>query len=201
MGQCFHRRRGSLEGQAGVLAGDRQRQDRPGLERLVHAQGGPEPSSPALREPPAVLPEQGGQPVGGGDGRLGGYAHAFEEERKPGLPVTIEAHAVQQFVIHGPVFVEEQAEIQQRLLEDPGVVQQECDEEPSDTPVAVQERVDGLELHVCQRRSDQNASDARLTLSLILFFSLNRNSVGACFPMRNTADRAGRRAQPPENGC
>ena len=46
------------------------------------------------------------------------------------------------------MLLQEQAEVQQRLTQHPGIVQKESDEQSSNPAVPVQERVNGLELHV-----------------------------------------------------
>ena len=54
------------------------------------------------------------------------------------------------------MLLEVEAQVQQRLLQHSGVVQQDRDEQSSDTSIAVEERVDRLELHVRQRRRHQD---------------------------------------------
>src|SRR6266498_1531461 len=53
------------------------------------------------------------------------------------------------------MLLEERAEIEQRLLEELLRLQQERDEQPADAAVAVEKRMDRLELIVNERQADQ----------------------------------------------
>src|ERR1700720_3250054 len=52
--------------------------------------------------------------------------------------------------------LEEQAQIQKWLLQHSACAQQKCDEQPPETAVAVEERVNGLELHMHEACFDKN---------------------------------------------
>ena len=59
-----------------------------------------------------------------------------------------------------------QAEIQERLAQHPGVAQQQGYEQPAHAPVAVEEGVDGLELHVRESRLQQRGLLLRMEETL-----------------------------------
>ena len=54
------------------------------------------------------------------------------------------------------MLLEEQAQVEQRLLQNPGIDQHQHDQEPAQATVAVQKRVDGFELHMGQGSSHQH---------------------------------------------
>ena len=89
-------------------------------------------------------------------GRLADLEHPLQEELDPPLPVASEPDRHQPVVILGPVGLQVIAQVEQRALEDLPLAEQEGDQEPSHAAVAVDERVDGLELGV-----GQGAIDAR----------------------------------------
>ena len=85
----------------------------------------------------------------------------LEEEVEPLLPGAAQADALQQLVVALPVPLEEQAEIEERLA--PGPPRRTAAsviEQSADAAVAVEERVDGLELDVRQACLDQNGQAA-----------------------------------------
>ena len=117
-------------------------------------------ADPALR--PCVLNEfaiggeEHDQPPGGADGAVGRLVDAAQEELEPGLPVAVVPHGVEQPVVLGPVLLEVEAQVEQRLAEHAGVAEEQRDQQPPDAAVAVEEGVDGLELHVRERRLDEH---------------------------------------------
>ncbi|MGA1518787.1 MAG: hypothetical protein ACO34F_02385 [Burkholderiaceae bacterium] len=80
----------------------------------------------------------------------------FQEEADPGLPVPLLAHAVEQLVVAAAVLLEEQAQVQQRLLEHPGLDQHQHDQEPAQATIAIEKRVDRFKLHVGQGGTHQH---------------------------------------------
>ncbi len=58
----------------------------------------------------------------------------------------------------GAVFLQEETQVEQRLLQDGRLVQQQRDEEAADSPVAVEEGMDGFELRVGERSLQRTAS-------------------------------------------
>jgi len=73
---------------------------------------------------------------------------------QPRLPVAGAAHLIELPVILIPMLFEMQAQIQQRLPQHAGILQDQRDHQPAHTAVAVEERVDGLELQMRQRGGD-----------------------------------------------
>ena len=99
--------------------------------------------------------EQVAQAVGGVHGTGRGFGYAFEEEVQPGFPVAFGSAPVEQAVILGSVLLEEEAEVEQWLGKDALGVQDQRNEKPSNTAVAVQERVNRFELDVGKCGLDQ----------------------------------------------
>ena len=64
------------------------------------------------------------------------------------LPVSVRTHGRQPRVVLGLRPPERYAEVEQRLIEQAPVLDEQGDQQPPDAAVAVQERVDRLELHV-----------------------------------------------------
>ena len=88
-------------------------------------------------------------------GLLRDLDHAPEEEREPVLVRPLHPDRVQERVVLRPVPLQEEPQIQQRAREDPLPAEVERDQQPPDTAVAVEERVDRLELRMDQRDPDQ----------------------------------------------
>ncbi len=97
-----------------------------------------------------------GQSPRRGHGAIGGDAHAFEEEVEPRLPVALAAHAVEQVVVGRAVPLQVEAEVEERLVQYRRATEHQRDEQPADATVAVEERVDGLELHVRESRTHKD---------------------------------------------
>jgi hypothetical protein len=87
------------------------------------------------------------------DRAFGRDPNSFQEERQPGFPVAVPANVVKQVVVLGSMLLEKETEIQERFTKYAGVAQQQRDEKPSDTSVAIEERMDRLKLHVRQPRT------------------------------------------------
>ena len=129
----------------------------------MHAQSRP-------REPPDrlnLLPvafKQVDQAPSSLHGALGRVAHAVGEEREPLLPISRLPHALQQVVVARAVLLEVQGQVQERLPQHPLGAQQQGDQEPSDAPVTVQKGMNRLELHVGERRLEQDRRRFRLVV-------------------------------------
>src|SRR6266849_6724851 len=81
---------------------------------------------------------QGAASLGG----LGsGLRNPRQEKAQPRLPVTGEPHLLEQFIVPLAVLFEVQAEVKQRLLECPFGTEQKSDEQSSQAPVSIQERM------------------------------------------------------------
>src|SRR6185437_12477622 len=74
------------------------------------------------------------------------------EEFKPCFPIACLAYAVQQFVVCLPVLLEVQAQVEQWLAQQSVVGELQRDEQAADASVAIEKRVNRLELHVRERR-------------------------------------------------
>jgi hypothetical protein len=110
-----------------------------------------------------VLFEQRDKPLRCVDGAGCRRGDAIEEEVEPRFPLAAVSHAIEQPVVIVAVLLEIQAQVEQRLLQHSGVMQQKRDQQPPDTTVSVQERVDRFELHVSQRsRYEHGILRARL---------------------------------------
>ena len=86
--------------------------------------------------------------MGGRDRTLSRPFHSFEEEGEPCFPVAGAANLVKHLVVDIAILFEVQAQIQERLAQHAGVAQQQRYEQPPHAPVAVEEGMNGLELHV-----------------------------------------------------
>ncbi len=79
-------------------------------------------------------------------GRVGGRGlQAAGEEAEPAVPVAMADHAAQAVVILRASGLEPRRDGQRRLTEHPCLLQVQHNEQPADPPVAVVERVEGLE--------------------------------------------------------
>src|SRR5690606_1273734 len=80
---------------------------------------------------------------------------ALEEVSDPPFPIACRAHAIEAAVVFRPMAFEVEAEIEEGLREESPILEEERHQEPSDAPVAIEERVNRLELHVKEARSDE----------------------------------------------
>ena len=103
----------------------------------------------------AVLLKNLEQSAGGVGGLVGGFFDALQEEIEPLFPGAVGADALEEFVVGAAVFFEKKAEIEERLGQDAVVAEQHRDEEAAGAAVAVEERVDGLELRVGEAGADE----------------------------------------------
>ena len=71
-----------------------------------------------------------------------------QKEIQPAFPITICANGAESTVIFHLMALEEKAEIEERRFDEPPMLEQKCDHQTSDPPIAVEIGVDGFELHV-----------------------------------------------------
>ena len=105
--------------------------------------------------------------LGGGGGLLGGLGDATQEEAKPALPPAVLPYGAEPIVVLGPVALQVVAYVEERPVQDARVDELEGDEEPAHAPVAVQERVDGLELGVHEAAVDEHGQVALFVQELL----------------------------------
>ena len=99
--------------------------------------------------------DQGMDVAGNAHAIVGCDVHALQEERGPTFPVSGGAHGRQPRVVLGLRPPERHAEVEQWLFEQAPVLDEQRDQQPPNAAVAVQERVDGLELHVREPSAHQ----------------------------------------------
>src|SRR5580692_2394000 len=80
----------------------------------------------------------------------------FQKERQPFLPRAVCSYTLKQVVVPIAIRFEVQAEVQERLSQRALGAKQERYEQPPESAVAVQKRVDCLKLHVDQAGFDQD---------------------------------------------
>ncbi len=81
------------------------------------------------------------------------HAHlrdAAQEKREPCLKVAYVPHCLKPLVVLLPMTLEVVGQVEDRLLQRAALAQQKRDEEPTDAAVAVEKRMDGLELRMRQ---------------------------------------------------
>src|SRR5438270_4751604 len=94
-------------------------------------------------------------PAGRIGGRTADLTHPPEKKLQPGFPMPGIADGHKPVVILGPMEFEIMAQIQQWKFQNATLTQQKRNQQPSDAPVAVQERVNRLELGVSQSTDNQ----------------------------------------------
>src|SRR5271165_4693888 len=88
-----------------------------------------------------------GENAPGGFGRLPTYAnHAAQKECKPFFPIAGVADGLEMLIVGSAVPFEKMVQIEHGLEENLTLTEEEGDEEPPDASVAVEERVNRLEL-------------------------------------------------------
>jgi hypothetical protein len=107
-----------------------------------------------------VLFAQADDGLGGGSGLLGGLGDATQEEAHPALPPAVLPYGAEAIVVLGPVALQVVAYVEERSVQDARVDELEGDEEPAHAPVAVQKRVDGLELGMHEAAVDEHGQVA-----------------------------------------
>ena len=95
-------------------------------------------------------PPRRGPPAAGRSARRCGRFDPRLRERSPPTPPSRpgSANAVEEFVIRRAVLLKVKRKIEQRIGEQSTVVEQQCNEQAAQTAVAVEEGMDGLELHM-----------------------------------------------------
>ncbi len=88
--------------------------------------------------------------------RVGGLSrHRRQEELEPLLHLTALSDSLQSVVVVGPVGLEEATQVQQRARQQVTFDQEEDDQQAPEPAVAVEERVDRLELVMGERGRDE----------------------------------------------
>ena len=93
-----------------------------------------------------------------------GRGHGFREEVQPALPVATRPHVIQQLVVQRTMRLEEQAWVEQRLMQQTIRDKLKHDQQPADTAIAVKKWMDRLELDVGKRSLDQRRRRLRLVV-------------------------------------
>jgi hypothetical protein len=140
--------------------------DRVGLKMGEETQGGASGAA-EVADAGLVFAEEGEEAAGGLYSTFGDFFHAFEEENEPFLPVAFFADGLQELVIAGSVLFEIQGEVEQWVPEHAFGVEQEGDEKAAEAAVAIQEGVDGFELHMGERGLDENGGGDGLVVEEI----------------------------------
>ena len=113
----------------------------------------------------------------------GGDDNGLGKEIEPSFPIAGQTDIVEQLIVILTVGLEVEAEVEHRLPQHLLLAQEQSDQQTPQTAVAVQERVDRLELHMCQRRLEQHRSrlwlvmqeEFQLAHALQQFFCRRRN--------------------------
>ncbi len=92
---------------------------------------------------------------------------ATQEEREPGLPSAQIPNGLEVVVVLLAVPLEVVREVKDRLVQDASFREEERDQQTADAPVAVEERVDRLELHMCQSDLDERRQVVGLVNELL----------------------------------
>src|SRR5690606_15029864 len=124
------------------------------LEGIVNPDRRAGAASPAL-DPAPVAAEHGRELLWRLDRPLCWHAHALQEESQPGLPAALPPPEVEQRGVRLAARLEVEAEVQQRIAQHAIVAEQERGQEPADAAVAIEERMDRLELHVGEAGPDE----------------------------------------------
>jgi len=111
-----------------------------------------------------VFLEQLDEPAGRRDGAVACLDHAVEEERQPCFPVALFPDDLQQAVILLAVLFEVEAQVEQWLAQQAGATEEQRDQQASHAAVAVEERMDRLELHVRERGLDEHGQSSALVM-------------------------------------
>src|SRR5947207_3028551 len=151
------RARDGRPGKAERLRCLRNGDERLGLEKLVEAQRG-RGGTPEAFNCPAVLVEQRQDPPRRIGGLTGGFHDTRQEEIEPTLPVAGLAHGLEALVIGVAVGLEIKAEIEERAAQHALLAEEQRDKQPPEPAVAVEERVDGLELYMSEPRLHEDGN-------------------------------------------
>lgn len=112
----------------------------------------------------AIRVDQCQQRIGRARRLHGAHLHALGEKIQPAFPVAAQPHLVEQFVVQRAMFLEEQARVEHRLAQHTVGDQLQHDQQAPEAAVAVEKRVNGLELHMRQRRLDERRRGLRLVV-------------------------------------
>ena len=153
-GEIFQRRAGGREGDGEFRGDSLDGDDRAGLHQFVD----PERRRSRAAEAGDLLSvsvEHGDQIASRGGSLFRGLRDAGQEEFHPGLPRPSLPNLLQEPVIVVAPGLQEQAEIEDRFPQHPGLTQDQRDEQPAQASVAVEKGMDRLELDVGQARPDE----------------------------------------------
>jgi hypothetical protein len=125
-------------------------------------------TSPGRFDLRAVRLKDRAQALGGEYRAVGDLSNPFQEERDPRFPVSVAADTIQEVVVRGAIPFEIEAEVEERVAEDPRLAEQQRDEETADAAVAVEKRMDRLELHVRQGRAQEHRHAVALRVKELL---------------------------------
>ena len=103
----------------------------------------------------AVFFEQGDYLARGIDRLDRGVPYAGQEEFHPRFPRAVFTDFLKQAIVVEASRFEVEAQIQDRFAQRSRFAQRECDQQTSQAPVSIKERVDSLELRMRQTRLDQ----------------------------------------------
>src|SRR5687767_2255899 len=78
--------------------------------------------------------------------------HAFEEEAQPGFPRSLRANSLEMVVVSIAITLQIEAQVEQGPREYPLGDEQERDQEAANPAVAIEKRMDRLELSMSQSR-------------------------------------------------
>jgi hypothetical protein len=80
---------------------------------------------------------------------------ATEEEGEPAFPIAMIANGLKAFVILRAIFFEEVRKVEDGLGQNVALAEEESDEQATHAAIAIQKRVDGLKLGMCQADLDE----------------------------------------------
>src|SRR6185312_15385129 len=156
-------RRGEGQELGGLGDGD----ERVRLEQLMHAQS--RARHPSQLGDPRPIPGEELSNFGRQIHRLASrLLDSLQEEADPALPVARGPDPLEELVVALAVLLEVEAEVEERLPERTLVAENERDEEAPEPAVAVEERVNGLELDVDQGRLQQRGCLDRVVVNEFL---------------------------------
>jgi len=95
---------------------------------------------------------------------IGRFLNSGDKKSQPSLPIARKPHGLQQVIVLLAMLLEIEAEIQQRLVQRTLGTKEECDQQPAKSSIAIEKRMDGFKLDVCQSREKGRFSGAPTAL-------------------------------------
>src|SRR6185436_11314801 len=95
------------------------------------------------------------QGLGRGRSLIGSCLNGVQEKAQPLLPIAGQTDRLQQLVISLAMLLEIEAQIQKRLAQGSFGAKKQGDQQPAETPIAIQEWMDRFKLDVSQSRLDE----------------------------------------------